>query len=117
MSEPLKYVFNVPTPDGFRGVTVSVERADGEVVECDFADEAFAVLLREHRYEIDDQVPRPMLLTCPGKGCGERHVDEGKFVTKPHHTHACQHCGHVWRPAAFCTVGVRFLPGYKDGAP
>jgi len=56
--------------------------------------------------------PAPMLLWCPG--CGQRHLDEGEFATKPHHTHACQHCGHVWRPAVVATVGVRFLPGFKN---
>lgn len=56
--------------------------------------------------------PVPMRLTCPS--CGELHVDEGDFAKKPHHTHACQHCGMVWRPAKVDTVGVRFLPGYKD---
>lgn len=35
-------------------------------------------------------------------------------VTKLHHTHACQTCGHVWRPAIVNTVGVQFLPGFKD---
>lgn len=54
----------------------------------------------------------PMLLWCPE--CGERHIDEGEFATKPHHTHACQSCGHVWRPAIVHTVGVRFLPGFKN---
>lgn len=56
--------------------------------------------------------PVPMLLQCPQ--CGKRHVDAGLFALKPHHTHACQHCGHVWRPAKVHTVGVRFLPGFKD---
>ena len=56
-----------------------------------------------------------MILTCPG--CGERHVDEGVFAARHHHTHACQHCGLVWRPAIVCTVGVRFLPGFKHEAP
>jgi hypothetical protein len=56
--------------------------------------------------------PIPMILTCPS--CGERHVDQGEFATKPHHTHACQHCGMVWRPALVATVGVQFLPGFKD---
>jgi predicted RNA-binding Zn-ribbon protein involved in translation (DUF1610 family) len=55
-----------------------------------------------------------MLLTCPA--CGERHIDVGEFATKPHHTHACQQCGHVWRPAIGATVGVRFLPGFKNDA-
>ncbi len=42
------------------------------------------------------------------------HVDLGEFATKPHHTHACQRCGHVWRPAIVPTVGVQFLPGFKN---
>ena len=54
----------------------------------------------------------PMILTCPA--CGSRHVDAGIFATKPHHTHACQKCGMVWRPAIVPTVGVQFLPGFKD---
>lgn len=56
--------------------------------------------------------PVPMILTCPS--CGGRHVDVGD---KPHHTHACQHCGMVWRPAVVDTVGVQFLPGYKNEEP
>jgi len=56
--------------------------------------------------------PIPMLLYCPE--CGMRHVDRGEFATKPHYTHACQGCGHVWRPAIVATVGVQFLPGFKD---
>ena len=56
--------------------------------------------------------PIPMRLLCPI--CGELHVDAGEFATKPHHTHACQACGHVWRPAIVNTVGVRFLPGFKN---
>jgi rubredoxin len=54
----------------------------------------------------------PMLLHCPM--CNKRHIDEGDFATKLHHTHACQHCGHVWRPAIVPTVGVQFLPGFKN---
>jgi rubredoxin len=56
----------------------------------------------------------PMILTCPS--CGGRHIDEGEFATKVHHTHACQHCGMVWRPAIVPTVGVQFLPGFKNAA-
>lgn len=56
--------------------------------------------------------PIPMRLFCPE--CGEIHIDEGEFATKAHHTHACQHCGAVWRPAIVHTVGVRFLPGFKN---
>ena len=54
----------------------------------------------------------PMLLWCPG--CHVRHIDVGIWVDKPHHTHACQSCGMVWRPALIPTVGVQFLPGFKN---
>lgn len=57
--------------------------------------------------------PIPMRLHCPE--CKTLHIDEGEFATKPHHTHACQECGAVWRPARVATVGVRFLPGFKNG--
>lgn len=56
--------------------------------------------------------PIPMLLWCPE--CGERHLDVGRFASKPHHTHACQGCGMVWRPAIGPTVGVEFLTGFKN---
>lgn len=59
--------------------------------------------------------PIPMRLPC--EACGELHVDEGEFATKPHHTHSCQYCGLTWRPAVECTVGVRFLPGFKNETP
>jgi rubredoxin len=54
----------------------------------------------------------PMRLNCPE--CRALHIDEDEFATKAHHTHACQHCGLVWRPAVVPTVGVRFLPGFKN---
>lgn len=63
-------------------------------------------------YKEKPGVPIPMLLWCPA--CHERHVDEGEFVTRSHHTHACQHCGMVWRPALVETVGVQFLPGFRN---
>lgn len=56
--------------------------------------------------------PLPILLWCPE--CRQRHVDVGEFATKVHHTHACQFCGHVWRPAILPTVGVQFLPGFRN---
>lgn len=56
--------------------------------------------------------PIPMRLVC--EGCGKLHLDEGEFATKPHHTHSCQFCGLTWRPAVRNTVGVRFLPGFKN---
>lgn len=60
------------------------------------------------------QVDRPieMFLNCPL--CGARHIDVGEFATKPHHTHACQGCGLPWRPAIGPTVGVQYLPGFKN---
>lgn len=54
----------------------------------------------------------PLILSCPA--CGERHIDEGEFETKIHHTHSCQRCGLTWRPAVVPTVGVRFLPGFSN---
>ena len=57
-------------------------------------------------------VPIPMVLHCPE--CKTRHIDEGDFATKPHHTHSCQGCGLTWRPAVVATVGVQFLPGFKN---
>jgi transcription elongation factor Elf1 len=68
--------------------------------------------LAERLAAADELSPIPMILTCPA--CGERHIDEGEFATKVHHTHACQHCGLPWRPAIVPTVGVRFLPGFKN---
>ena len=59
--------------------------------------------------------PVPLILTCPC--CKTRHIDRGHFATHPHHTHACQRCGTVWRPAIVPTVGVHFLPGFKDEDP
>ncbi len=59
-----------------------------------------------------DSDPLPIRLPCPE--CGALHIDEGLWAIKPHHTHACQHCGNVWRPAVANTVGVRFLPGFKN---
>ena len=56
--------------------------------------------------------PIEMILHCPM--CNVRHVDKGKFAEKLHHTHACQNCGFVWRPACCYTVGVQFLHGFKD---
>ena len=56
--------------------------------------------------------PIPMILNCPS--CGGRHVDDGEFAKKEHHTHACQHCGMMWQPAVVPTCGVQFLPGYKS---
>ena len=62
--------------------------------------------------EKDAVVPIPIRLCC--ESCGQLHIDEGEWATKVHHTHTCQYCGLTWRPAKVPTVGVRFLPGYKN---
>jgi hypothetical protein len=64
-------------------------------------------------------VPVPMRLICPGRlpdgsMCARLHIDEGEFATKPHHTHSCQNCGETWRPMIGPSVGVQFLPGFKN---
>lgn len=59
--------------------------------------------------------PIPIRLNCPE--CSELHVDEGEWASRLHHTHSCQKCGHTWRPAVAYTVGVRFLPGFKNEVP
>lgn len=74
-------------------------------------DSVFALLREIDRL----RAPIPMILTCPC--CNARHIDEGRFATTPHHTHACQECGLPWRPAIVPTVGVRFLPGFKNEGP
>lgn len=72
---------------------------------------AFEVVMAAvHRLDVPP--PVPMELFCPL--CHRRHVDEGEFATTIHHTHSCQGCGHTWRPAVVPTVGVRFLPGFKN---
>lgn len=56
--------------------------------------------------------PVPMRLPCPE--CGRLHIDSGVWADRPHHSHACQYCGAIWRPAVIPTVGVRFLPGMRN---
>jgi hypothetical protein len=60
----------------------------------------------------DEAAAIPMILHCPM--CHTQHLDEGAFATKVHAVHACQECGLAWRPAIVPTVGVRFLPGFKN---
>lgn len=58
--------------------------------------------------------PIPLQLWCPL--CGTRHIDEGEWATRVHHTHSCQNpkCGLTWRPAVVPTVGVYTLPGFLN---
>jgi rubredoxin len=60
------------------------------------------------------RTPIPVILFCPL--CNARHIDAGDFASRPHATHACQACGFCWRPSINTTVGVQFLPGFKDDA-
>jgi len=104
-------------------VTAQRDRLETTVKESEAAKESRALfveliqsqvaLLQERVRELE--APLSMLLHCPG--CMARHVDEGEFATKPHHTHACQSCGFTWRPALRATVGVQFLPGFKNEPP
>lgn len=75
-------------------------------------DERDAARAEVARLLLEATEPIPMLLWCPE--CGTRHLDVGEFSTKPHHTHACQECGMVWRPCIRPTLGVMFLPGFKN---
>jgi hypothetical protein len=95
--------------------TIRNLRQENETFAKQLADRDFSRLgLPRNRTELREvvQVPVPMILMCPT--CSYRHIDEGEFATKPHHTHACQGCGMVWRPAICTTVGVQFLPGFKS---
>lgn len=64
--------------------------------------------------KLQDELAAPIPIRLACEGCGKLHVDHGDFATKPHHTHACQFCGLPWRPTIRPTVGVQFLPGFKD---
>lgn len=86
------------------------------MVERDLAE----VRLAQSEIEsLSQATPIPIRISCPK--CGELHVDEGEFATRPHRTHTCQHCGLNWQPSLACTVGVKFLPGCggagSGGAP
>jgi hypothetical protein len=86
----------------------------GERVQPEYQDTAHMVNALRSKIEAPAPVaePVPMLLSCPV--CHARHVDVGEFAKKPHRDHSCQACGVTWRPAKVPTVGVQFLPGYRD---
>lgn len=65
-----------------------------------------------YSYRMPDQSEViPVVLFCPH--CKLQHVDEGKWKTKPHRTHACvdnvlgKGCGKPFTPSAHRTVGVQ----------
>lgn len=89
------------------------KRIDQLLQECDaLSNQVQSLDLKCAELELSTEKPIPMLIWCPE--CGERHIDGDEFATKAHHTHACQNCGNCWRPAVVDTVGVQFLPGFKD---
>lgn len=100
--------YEVDTDGSFK--TVKLWRRDQVIVLRVASTDVHTVQALDEGRQTQD--PVPLIMSCPA--CGERHVDGGAFAHKPHHTHACQHCGMCWRPAVVCTVGVQFLPGYKD---
>lgn len=75
--------------------------------------EAYHALL-QLEFVIEQPTPISMRLCC--EACGKLHIDEGEFRTKVHHTHTCQYCGLTWRPAKEATVGVQWIPGFKNAA-
>lgn len=77
-----------------------------------YTEEGGRVLKELSELQSQLEAPVPMLLWCPA--CKHRHLDAGEFATKAHHTHSCQKCGLTWRPAVVATVGVQFLPGFKN---
>lgn len=88
----------------------------GEVSVSPRAKDIAHALLKVHQWFVNEcartEAPIPMRLPCPD--CGVLHIDEGDFATRSHHTHSCQNCGLTWRPAVVATVGVKFLPGFKN---
>lgn len=49
--------------------------------------------------------PVKLRLQCPK--CKGFHVDRDEWATtRVHRTHLCEHCGHLWRPYEFPTVGI-----------
>ncbi len=100
---------------------VTIERNDlrteveANAVRISRRDTYIKELEHEAEESIEDPEPKPipLYLTCPK--CSQQHIDEGEWATRVHHTHSCQHCGLTWRPAVAPTVGVQFLPGFKNG--
>lgn len=99
-----------------------IPQAERHAADCSAGNHVFHFSTGKwHCTEERKPAPIPMILHCPGVKddgtvCGARHVDVGLFATKLHHTHSCQTCGFTWRPAVVDTVGVQFLPGFKNEA-
>lgn len=101
-----------PTPSGDPNVAALQREREMHRRTLGELDASERELKRLRNLQRPEGAPIPMLLWCPA--CHARHVDSGEHATKPHHTHACQSCGLAWRPAVVATVGVQFLPGFKN---
>ena len=76
-----------------------------ECLDCGVRDCLSAELLHYHHDGCPAcsgaEPPVLKILSCPA--CNKRHIDEGKFAKRPHHTHRCvddeagRGCGHEWR--------------------
>lgn len=103
---------------GERACAHTSRAADGTCFKCSDVDwrmrcAVYEADLRHTEMLLKQQeAPVPIRLHCPE--CGELHVDVGPWATRRHHTHSCQVCGCTWRPAVVATVGVQFLPGFKN---
>ena len=94
-----------------KSAPLEVERGDGSIYVV-MTKDMYDTLKYSLATIEDPRPPVEILLWCPD--CGERHIDQGEWAKKPHHTHSCQHCGMTWRPALENTVGVQFLSGFKN---
>ena len=105
-AQPLK---PCDTPEGKKGIWCLIP--EGHTPLQDWTTLAFnaTALYLEKR--------SPIAMRLPCERCGTLHIDVGHFATHPHHTHTCQHCGLTWRPAKEHTVGVQWIPGFKNEEP
>lgn len=57
-----------------------------------------------------------VVIHCPQ--CGAQHIDDGEWAARPHRSHLCSNCGHIWRVSDVFTRGVRntVTHGHDDGA-
>lgn len=55
----------------------------------------------------DKPKPIPALFSCPE--CKLKHIDKGIWKIKPHKSHLCEKCGHIWKPFDQTSVGCEWL--------
>lgn len=95
---------------------------------CDEVDRLRAEVARFQRV-CDEALPREVI-PCPN--CGRNHVENARHDNplidgrkRPHHTHRCYHCGHIWdsgrwsfgvEPAAMAVPAVYDPKHYPEGA-